>query len=159
MEEPKSPMQTIQARITGREVTGDAGEPVAALAQYYRAITGRDLALMAENCDHSEDVAMDNPLGGVKRGWPKISAVHERMFQSPAQVQVEFYDYTLHVIGEVFYAVGRERGTFAESGTKLNLAIRISRIFRRVGDRWRQIDHHGSIDDPQLLSAYQQAVS
>jgi hypothetical protein len=85
--------------------------------------------------------------------------IHERIFQSPAQVQVEFYDYTLHVIGEVFYAAGRERGTFAESGTRLNLAIRISRIFRRVGDRWRQIHHHGSIDDPQLLSAYQQAVS
>jgi hypothetical protein len=42
--------------------------------------------------------------------------------------------------------------------TKLNLAIRISRIFRRVSDRWRQMHHHGLIGDPQPLSAYQQAV-
>jgi ketosteroid isomerase-like protein len=158
MEEPMSPMQTIEAPITGREAIGDTSEPVAALAQFYRAINGRDLALMAENWDHAEDVAMDNPLGGIKRGWPEIRAVYERIFHSPARVQVEFHDYTLHVIGDVFYTVGRERGTFAASGTKLNLAIRTSRIFRRVGDCWRQIHHHGSIDDPQLLSAYQQAV-
>jgi hypothetical protein len=58
----------------------------------------------------------------------------------------------------VFYAVGRERGAFATSSTKVNPAMRTSRIFRRVGGRWRQIHHHGSIDDPQLLSAYQQIV-
>jgi hypothetical protein len=32
------------------------------------------------------------------------------------------------------------------------------RAFRRAGGRWRQVHHHGSIDDPDLLGAYQQAV-
>jgi hypothetical protein len=135
MEEPMSPMQTTQAPITGREVTGDPGEPIAVLAKFDRVIKSRDLARMVENWGHSEDIATDNPLGGVKRGWPKISAVHERIFQSPVQVEDVFYDYMLHVMGDVFYAVGREPGIFAESGTKLNLAIRISRVFRLVGDR------------------------
>ena len=36
--------------------------------------------------------------------------------------------------------------------------IRISRIFRRVDGRWRQIHHHGSIDDADLLARYQAAV-
>ena len=153
-----SQTQTIQAPLTSCEVIGDRSEPVAALAQFYRAFNDRDLTLMAENWDHAEDVVMDNPLGGIKRGGPEISAVYERIFHSPGQVQIEFHDYTLYVIGDVFYAVGRERGAFATSSTKVNLAIRTSRIFRRVGGRWRQIHHHGSIDDPQLLSAYQQAV-
>jgi ketosteroid isomerase-like protein len=54
----------------------------------------------------------------------------------------------------------RRTNTTAEvsSSTKVNLAIRTSWIFRRVGGRWRQTHHHGSVDDPQLLSAYQQAV-
>jgi hypothetical protein len=41
----------------------------------------------------------------------------------------------------------------------LQLAIRTSRLFRRApGDRWHQVHHHGSIDDPQLLADYQAAV-
>ncbi|HTV37062.1 MAG TPA: nuclear transport factor 2 family protein [Xanthobacteraceae bacterium] len=87
-----------------------------------------------------------------------MRSVYERIFTGPARVEVEFHDYTLHVIGDVFYAVGRERGTFEKGRQKFGLAIRTSRIFRRAGGRWRQVHHHGSIDDPQLLGVYQQAV-
>ena len=153
-----SMQQTPVAPITGRETLGKLDEPIHALAEFYRAFNERDLGLMAENWANSADVAMDNPLGGIMRGWQQIQSVYERIFQGKARVQVEFYDYTLDVIGDAFYAVGRERGTF-ESGTrKLDLAIRTTGIFRRLGDRWRQVHHHGSIDDPRLLAAYQQAV-
>jgi ketosteroid isomerase-like protein len=148
----------IAEPITGREPLGALDEPVAALAQFYRAFNGRDLALMGDNWDKSDDVAMDNPLGGIKRGWPEIRAVYERIFAAAGRVRVEFYDYTLHRADEVFYAVGRERGTFESADVKLDLAIRTSRIFRRVDGRWRQVHHHGSIDDPRLLDAYQKAV-
>jgi ketosteroid isomerase-like protein len=150
--------QPIDTPITGREDLGGSHEPLAALAQFYRAFNTHDLALMAENWLASEDVAMDNPLGGIMRGWQNIRVLYERVFSGPARVQVEFYDYTLHTAGDVFYAVGRERGSFERNGNKLDLAIRTSRIFKHVGNRWRQVHHHGSIDDPALLKAYQQAV-
>jgi ketosteroid isomerase-like protein len=153
-----STYQPVQTPITGREVAGNDNEPVQALAQFYRAFNSRDLKLMAQNWDDSDEAAMDNPLGGIKRGWPEIRSVYEAIFAGAAQAQVEFYDYTLHVVGDAFYAVGRERGTFEIPGKKLDLAIRTSRIFRRTGGRWRQVHHHGSIDDPQLLGAYQEAV-
>lgn len=153
-----SSQQTVKTPITGREDLGDLNEPVQALAQFYGAFNNRDLALMAENWEDSEEVAMDNPLGGIKRGWAEIRSVYERIFTGTARVQVEFHDYTIHVIGEMFYAVGRERGAFAKGGKKLDLAIRTTRIFRRGGGRWRQVHHHGSIDDPSLLGAYQDAV-
>lgn len=155
---------TIKTPITGREALGeleDLGElkePVQALVQFYRAFNGRDLALMAENWQDSPDIAMDNPLGGIKRGWPEIGAVYQRIFAGPGRVEVEFFDYTLHVSADAFYAVGRERGTFAAGNRKLELAIRTTRIFRRAQGRWRQVHHHGSIDDATLLGAYQQAV-
>ena len=152
-------VRTVETPITGREPLRDLRAPVDTLAQFYRAFNTRDLALMAENWDDAEDVAMDNPLGGIKRGWPEIRRVYERIFQGAGRVQVEFHDYTLHLAGDVFYAVGRERGTFERNGNRLDLAIRTSRIFRRIGDRWRQVHHHGSIDDPQLLRAYQHAVT
>ncbi len=52
---------------------------------------------------------MDNPLGGIKRGWSDIRSVYERLFASAKRFRFEFYDYTLQRNGEVFIAIGRER--------------------------------------------------
>ncbi len=148
----------IQIPVTGAE-HAPADEPFAALAGFYRAFNGRDLALMEQNWDTGEDVSMDNPLGGIRRGWTEIRAVYERIFGAQASVQVEFHDYTLHRIGDVFLAVGRERGRLGRPGTgALDLAIRTSRVFRRASDSWRQFHHHGSIEIPELLAAYRDAV-
>lgn len=144
--------------ITGDEDLGDRSRPRQALAEFYKAFNTRDLALMAENWDHSDEAVMDNPVGGITRGWANIRAVYERIFGSPARVRVEFYDYTVHLGDSVFYAVGRERGRFETARSALDLAIRTTRIFRRIGGRWRQVHHHGSMDDPTLLEAYQRAV-
>lgn len=144
--------------ITGDEELGDRSLPVQALAEFYKAFNTRDLPLMAENWEPSAEAAMDNPVGGITRGWADIRSVYERIFGSPAQVRVEFHDYTLHVGESVFYAVGRERGRFVTPAGALDLRIRTTRIFRRTGGRWRQVHHHGSIDDPALLERYQRAV-
>jgi ketosteroid isomerase-like protein len=153
-----SSIQVIETPIPGCEAVADESAPVAALAQFYRAFNSRDLGLMAENGHHAEDVAMDNPLGGIMRGRPAIRAVYERIFPAPARVEVEIHDYTLHRAGDVFYAGGREHGTGAARDNTLNLAIRTTRVFRRFDGIWCQAHHHGSIDDPQLLGADQRAV-
>ncbi len=54
--------------------------------------------------------------------------------------------------------VGRERGRLTRGDERLDLAIRTTRLFRRVGDRWRQIHHHGSIEDPKMLARYLSAI-
>ena len=114
--------------------------------------------VLSQNWMQSEDSAMDNPLGGIKRGWSSIQSVYERIFNGPAKVYVEFYDYTIHRTPEVFYAVGRERGHFILGETEIELKIRTSRIYRLAGDLWKQVHHHGSIEDPELLARYQNAV-
>jgi ketosteroid isomerase-like protein len=150
--------KTVGDAITGREELGNRGEPVQALALFYRAFNERDLDLMAESWEDASFVAMDNPLGGITRGWPEIRAIYQRIFEGPSRVTVEFHDYTLQEFGDVFWAVGRERGSLDGPGGRLELAIRTSRMFRRRDGRWRQVHHHGSIDDPGLLGAYQSAV-
>jgi SnoaL-like domain len=147
----------IGEAITGEEDLGNLQQPEQALAQFYRALNRRNIDLMAQNWDNSTEIVMDNPLGGIKRGWSEIRPIYERVF-SGASYHFEFYDYTLHVESDVFYAVGRERGYYEGKGTRLDIHIRTTRIFRRIGDRWRQVHHHGSIDDPQLLAVYQNAV-
>jgi len=39
-----------------------------------------------------------------------------------------------------------------------DLNIRTTRIFHLVDGRWRQIHHHGSIEDANLLAEYQNVV-
>lgn len=152
-------MYPIKQAITGARFAELVGvTPEAALEQFYAAFNGRDLALMADNWAQTDEIALDNPLGGIRRGWAEIRPLYERVFSGPARVYVEFHDYTLHAGGDFFYAVGRERGYFRRDGTELALAIRTSRVFRRIGGRWKQVHHHGSIDDPGLLARYQAAV-
>jgi len=145
--------------ITGLEELGDLSRPEQALAQFYRALNGRDLVLLADNWEQSDEVVMDNPVGGVARGWEAIRAVYARLFAGSARLSVEFHDYTIHGSDSIFYAVGRERGRFERRPIALDLVIRTTRIFCRTNGRWRQVHHHGSIEDPALLGAYQQAVS
>lgn len=151
-------MQPVQEAITGKENQGDLSSPYQALVQFYCAFNAGNMEMMAANWAQSDEIVMDNPLGGIKRGWAEIKPVYEHIFNGPAEVYVEYYDYTIHETSEMFYAVGRERGYFRMGDEEISLAIRTSRIFRKIGNRWRQVHHHGSIEDPQLLGRYQVAV-
>jgi ketosteroid isomerase-like protein len=84
--------------------------------------------------------------------------MYEAVFKSLADVHVEFWDYTIHRVGDVFWAVGRERGTYRDGAAVKDLNIRTTRIFRLIDGRWRQMHHHGSIEDAKLLGDYQSAV-
>ena len=151
-------MHPIQEAITGKEILEGLSSPHQALIQFYCAFNSANLQIMSENWAQSDDIAMDNPLGGIKRGWAEIKQVYERIFNGPAEVYVEYFDYTIHETTEMFYAVGRERGYFRLGGEEITLAIRTSRIFQKICGYWKQVHHHGSIEDPQLLSKYQSAV-
>lgn len=149
-----SPFPDLDGRVDGL----DPADPVAVLNEFYRAFNGRDPEAMARNWMHDGEASMSNPLGGIARGWPAIGAIYARLFTGRARVHVIFHDYTLHALDDAFLAVGRERGTLVAGDTRLDLAIRTSRLYRRVDSGWKQFHHHGSLEDPQLLAAYREAV-
>lgn len=82
--------------ITGFGSTENDGKPLNALEEFYRAFNTRDLELMSANWANSDEASMSNPLGGVRRGWEAIEEAYSRIFAGPAEVYVEFYDYTIH---------------------------------------------------------------
>jgi len=151
-------MNPIAHPITGSEMIEKDTKPLNALVEFYRAFNSRDLKLMNSNWVNTEEASMSNPLGGVRRGWGGIQEVYSKIFAGPAEVYVEFYDYTIHHSGDMFCAVGRERGHVRINGKQVNLAIRTSRFYRKQSGKWHQVHHHGSIDDPALLAEYQSAV-
>jgi SnoaL-like domain len=154
------PMTHLEpAPITGAETEAIKTSCRFALIEFYQAFNTGNLALMQENWLPSPEASMANPLGGLLRGWDTIYSVYARIFNGPAQVYVEFYDYHLHEGDGYFLAVGRERGRFCRDELTLELAIRTSRTFVLSKGHYRQLHHHGSIENPDLLARYQAALS
>jgi ketosteroid isomerase-like protein len=151
-------MQLIRQPITGSESTTGESVLFSALINFYAAFNNRDFDRMQANWLLSDQASMSNPLGGIKRGWREISGVYEKIFNGPAAVYVEFYDYSIHATDSMFTAVGRERCTLEINSQCIELAIRTSRIYILHGREWKQLHHHGSMDNPQLLAAYQSAL-
>lgn len=153
-------MNIISSPITGQESPENSTSPYAALVQFYRAFNGRDIDLMANNWLQSDEASLSNPVGGgVRRGWESIAALYSRLFNGAGRVYVEFFDYSLHQTEGMFIAVGRERGTFTSDGTELKLEIRTSRTYKWINAEWRQLHHHGSIENAVLLRDYQSAIN
>ena len=156
-------MKQIQTPITGC-ITQNAKlssvdiKIYEALNQFYTAFNGRDFELMQKNWLRSEEIAMDNPLGGIVRGWDEIKSIYKQIFSGKAVVYVEFYDYTIMKLDGGFCAVGPERGTLEIDSKKLDLAIRTSRVYKIIDGNYRQIHHHGSIENPMLLDQYQKIL-
>lgn len=153
-------MSVTTGPITGNEQPGEGTLPEQALTAFYGAFNNRDLQRMATIWETSEHSVMDNPLGGISRGWDAIVKIYEALFNGPNRVEVAFHAYSIVETSDSFVAIGRERGTLSKpDGSVLDLRIRTNRFFRKDSDgHWRQVHHHGSMDEPALLEAYQQAI-
>jgi hypothetical protein len=101
---------------------------------------------------------MDNPMGGIRRGWQSISEGYLKLFGGPAIVQVTFHDFTSQGGDDWHLFVGREKGTCVTADVKMHVRFRTTRWFTRRGGTWRQLHHHGSIEEPGLLAAYQKTI-
>ena len=145
-------------KINGTEMIKDKNTPLGALIHFYKAFNQQDLLQMEYNWLTTEAASMSNPLGDIKRGWLEIRPVYEKIFNHQGRVYVEYYDVTIHQSNDMFCAVGRERGYFQLAEEKIILAIRTSRIYRYTKKGWRQLHHHGSIEQPTLLNHYQNRI-
>lgn len=126
-----------------------------AVIDFYHAFNHQEMSAVALNWHQDNQVIMSNPLGGVKKGWQEIEAVYEKIFNGSAKLHVEFYDFSLHAGTEMFVIAGRERAQLIKNNEKILLAIRTSRVFQFVHGDWKQIHHHGSIEEPETLKKYQ----
>ena len=144
--------------ISGQEKIDDLKHPINALIDFYKAFNGRNADDTANNWARNYAIAMSNPIGGIRRNWNAIREAYGKIMQGDARVYVEYHDFNYHQFEDVFYVEGRERGSLVVGEIELGLKIRTSRIFKLFGDEWKQIHHHGSMDNADLLQRYQNAI-
>ena len=152
-------MEKVMKTINGSEdLSKITNDELKSLVNFYKAFNNRDMDLMQSVWLNSEEASMNNPVGGIMKNWEEIKSVYFKIFNGSAKVYVEFYDFTLHSTENMFFVAGKERGFFENENTKIELKIRTSRIFIKKGNSWKQIQHHGSIDNSELLKKYQSAI-
>ncbi|PWI40940.1 nuclear transport factor 2 family protein [Streptomyces sp. ICBB 8177] len=147
-----------------RDRLGEAEDPGprgadAALESFYYALNHRDLTALRAGWADDPLAQLDNPVGGILCGGDAIAGLYAKVFAGTLNVQVTFGDVVAYRgEGHAVFA-GRESGGYTRpDGTPAALEIRTSRYFRYDSGGWRQYHHHGSIDDPDALRAYQRAV-
>lgn len=151
-------MTTQTLEITGHEHPANDGSPLDALKAFYRAFNSKDIAALAENWAQGEGPSMDNPIGGIRRGWPAIRGGYETLFNGWANVRVTFHDFTSDGGGDWHLFVGREKGVCVIGDTTIDVRFRTTRWFVKIDGAWRQFHHHGSVEAPKLLADYQRAI-
>lgn len=144
--------------ITGYEDGPGDGSALDALVSFYRAFNTRDLAGLSINWLDGMRPSMDNPIGGIRRGWASIREGYEKLFHGPAEVKVTFHDVTSEGGADWHLFVGREKGICTVAGSTIDLRIRTTRWFVKSESLWRQLHHHGSIEEPGMLASYQRAI-
>jgi hypothetical protein len=127
---------------------------------FYYAFNNRDLNVLGKVWANHDLIQLNNPLGGILRGYEPIAELYGHVFNGPASVWVEFSDIVEFQAENMVVFAGRETGEFTVNDQTLELSIRTSRVVQWLGADvgWRQVHHHGSIDDPKVLAEYQLAV-
>ena len=148
----------LRQPITGHDAGIPKSTALAALSAFYEAFNSRDLDALEKNWAEGSVPVMDNPIGGIRHGWRDIAEGYKRLFYGDARVTVELNDVYEISGSDCCQFIGRETGTCETRDKTLDLNIRTSRLYMRIDGRWRQVHHHGSIDAPSQLSAYQSLV-
>jgi hypothetical protein len=84
---------SLPAEISGKESPAGDGSALDALIDFYRSFDASDLNALAGNWADGEAPSMDNPIGGIRRGWPAIREGYAKLFSGPAIVRVAFHDF------------------------------------------------------------------
>jgi ketosteroid isomerase-like protein len=134
---------------------------VAALETFYHALNNADLDVLRAVWSSDPLAQLNNPVGGIVRSGDAIADLYRRIFAGGMGVQVTFTDAATYLGAGTAVFAGREVGSYnGRDGERVPLRIRTSRVFAWHPEqgRWLQVHHHGSIDDPDALAAYQAAA-
>ena len=144
--------------ISGVEPAERDGSAFDALKAFYRAFNTKDLPGLVSNWLEDDRPVMNNPVGGIRQGWKSISDGYRTLFRGRAEIHVVFHDYSVAGGGDWQLFIGREKGHCKTEDTCLPLRFRTSRLFLREHGSWRQLHHHGSIEEPAMLADYQRII-
>ena len=106
----------------------------------YDALEARDMAAMSAVWEQTDDVVCVHPGWTILRGWINVADSWDRILNGPGHNQFILTNTSVRVEGDTAWVVLDENlMTDGHAGT-----IACTNVFRRDGDDWRMVVHHGS---------------
>ena len=118
----------------------DEAEVRASNQAFYDAFESRDLDAMSDCWEHSDRVVCTHPGWRTLRGWGAVSGSWFALFGGPSPLQFILTDEVVVVDGDTAWVTADENLI----GSELGATVAALNLFRRAGDRWRLVGHHGS---------------
>ena len=131
----------------GRDVSqADAKAVAEANEEFYAAFEALDMDRMEACWRHDEEVRCIHPGWDVMSGWPKVSRSWVAIFANSAYIQFFLTDVQVHVDADTAWVTCAENilSGGAAGADMEDAKVLATNVFRRDGDRWRMVLHHGS---------------
>lgn len=121
---------------------------------FYRAFEALDLGAMDAVWAHDETVTCLHPGWPLCAGWAEVRASWATIFANTGSMRFDIADARIDVRGELAWVVCVERiHSTTPSGEALLGAVVATNVFRREGEAWRVVHHHGSQHVPRRAPA------
>ncbi len=113
---------------------------------FYAAFEALDIDRMEACWDHGDQVRCIHPGWDAMVGWPQVSRSWMAIFANSAYIQFFLTDVEVHVDADTAWVTCAEN---VLSGGSAGLEVQDAKVlttnvFRRAGDGWRLVLHHGS---------------
>lgn len=118
----------------------DVEAVLAANRAYYEAFEARDLDAMSEVWRRDDTVTCTHPGWRTLHGWGAVVGSWVALFEGPQRLQFILTDERVQVVGDVAWVTVDENLISDE----VSATVAAVNMFRRDGDRWQMVLHHGS---------------
>lgn len=126
--------------------------------QFYRALSrmaNGDAGPLADIWSNSPEVTTMHPIGGREVGWDAVRASFQGVADNATEGRIELSDQIIHLVGDLAYELGVERGHFKLAGQPVDIEQRVTNVYRRVGGAWKIVHHHTDLS-PSMLDVLNQ---
>ena len=111
---------------------------------FYRAFETLDLAQMEGVWALAEPVTCIHPGWRLLAGWQAVMESWERIFDNSTAMQFTVTDAEATVAGDWAWVTCAEHLTSVVDGRVGEATVQATNIYRKRGDRWLMVHHHGS---------------
>ncbi len=124
-----------------------------ASAEFYAALNkmlAGDAAPLEKIWSHDASVTTMHPIGGRQTGWDEVRGSFEQVGRLASGGRAEVTDQFIQTSGDLAYELGIERGQAELAGERVDIAQRVTNIYRREPGGWRIVHHHTDISPAML---------
>lgn len=111
---------------------------------FYRAFENLDIDRMEAVWAKDAEIQCGHPGWRILRGWDPVMESWREIFTNTPQIRFHLSDMSVEVRGDLAWVTLYENLNSSVEGQAVAAVILTTNIFRKGGDGWRMIHHHGS---------------